>query len=64
MRGFHDHVASYGAAKMLSFRDLMIVVDTNTPTALKFTAPIVPNKKILQGKTNVERNLKFDFKSK
>tara|TARA_Y100001934_G_scaffold12862_1_gene15853 strand:+ start:398 stop:547 length:150 start_codon:yes stop_codon:yes gene_type:complete len=48
---------------MLSFRDLMIMVDTNTPTALKFTAPIVPNENILQGKTNAERNLKFDFKS-
>ena len=48
---------------MLSFRDLMIVVDTNTPTALKFTAPIVPYEHILQGKANGERNLKFDFKS-
>ena len=48
---------------MLPVRDLMIVVDTNTPTALKLTAPMVPNENILQGKTNVERNLKFDFKS-
>tara|TARA_Y100001934_G_scaffold113461_1_gene138832 strand:+ start:202 stop:351 length:150 start_codon:yes stop_codon:yes gene_type:complete len=49
---------------MLSVRNLMSMVATNTPTALKLTAPIVPNETRLQGKTNVGRNLKFDFKSK